>query len=159
MNRAVYIGNFDPVTLGHMDIIHRASGLVEEKLIVGIWDTPGKKFLLTLEERGRLLKAALAGFMNVEVQVCNIGPVYFAKVNQAQAIVRGVRNIADFEYECHMAQTNRELEPGIETIFFSADLKYSFLNSGTVRELAFYKKDISVFVPRPVADSFNKTVN
>lgn len=159
MDRAVYIGNFDPVTLGHMDIIHRASRMVEEKLIVGIWDTPNRKFLLTLEERVGLLKAALAGSTNVEVQVCSIGPVYFAKANQAQAMVRGVRNIADFEYECHMAQMNRELEPDIETIFFSADLNYSFLNSGAVRELASYNKDVSVFVPKPVADSFNKTVN
>lgn len=158
MNRAVYIGNFDPLTLGHMDIIHRAARLVEEKLIVGIWDKPGKEFLLSLEQRFGMLESALAGMPNVEIQVCRTGPVYFAKANRAKAMVRGVRNITDFEYECHMAQMNRKIEPDIETIFFSADLKYSFLNSGAVRDFMFYKKDVSRFVPQCVADAFYKDV-
>lgn len=153
MKKAVYIGNFDPVTLGHMDIIQRAARITE-KLVIGVLNTSGRTFLFTLEQRMKQLKAAVAELSNVDIQVCGSGSVDFARLNHADTIIRGVRNIADFDHELHMVHMNHKMEPDIDTIFLSANIKYSFLNSGIVRDLVFHKKDVSQFVPQCVAETF-----
>ena len=149
MRRAVYPGSFDPVTLGHLDIIGRAARLVDE-LIVGVLVNSAKTPLFSVEERVSMLAEVTKDIPNVRVEAFSGLSVDFAKECSARMIVRGLRAITDFEYELQMAQTNRIMAEDIDTLFLTTNLKYAYLSSTTVKEVAFYGGDISHFVPETV---------
>ncbi len=145
-------GSYDPVTNGHIDIITRSSE-VFERVVVGVVNNPlrKEKTLFTAEERKALIEEATADLANVEVSIFSNLLVEFARDNEATAIVKGLRAISDFEYEFEMAQLNRKLDPGIESIYMIASPQYSFLSSTGVKEMATFGGDVSDLVPAPVA--------
>ena len=135
IRRAVYPGSFDPVTLGHIDIIERASEIVDE-LIVGVLINKGKNPLFSVDERVNMLQIVTRDMPNVTVQSFDGLLVDFLKLRDAEFVIRGLRAITDFEYELQMAQTNRIMSPNTDTIFLTTNLEYAYLNSTTVREVA-----------------------
>jgi pantetheine-phosphate adenylyltransferase len=145
-------GSYDPVTNGHLDIITRSAS-VFERVIVGVVNNPIRKdkTLFTAEERKSFIDGATADLANVEVRVFSNLLVEFARELDARAIVKGLRAISDFEYEFEMAQLNRKLDPGIESIYMIASPQYSFLSSTGVKEMATFGGDVSDLVPDRVA--------
>ena len=150
-------GTYDPVTNGHLDIITRTSN-VFDKVVVGVVNNPQRKqnTLFSAEERKGFIEAAVAPLGNVEVQIFATLLVEFARDNGAHAIVKGMRAISDFEYEFEMAQLNRHLDPGIESIYVISSPHYSFLSSTGVREMATFGGDVSELVPAPVAAALSE---
>ena len=145
MSISVYPGSFDPVTYGHIDIMKRAAKMTD-LLIVGVLKNSAKKGLFTIEERVDMLREVTNDIPNIEIKAFDGLLVDFAKEHNANTIVRGLRAITDFDYELQMAQTNRALYDGADTIFIPTSIEYSFLSSTTVREIASLKGDISKFV-------------
>ena len=150
MKISVYPGSFDPITLGHIDIIDRAAK-ISDKLIVAILNNNAKKCLFSVEERLEMIREAIKGYDNVEVESFDGLLVDFVKAKKADVIIKGLRAVTDFEYELQLAQTNRQLYDGIDTVFMLTNLQYSYLSSSIVREVASYKGDISKFVTPFVA--------
>ena len=146
MRAAIYPGSFDPVTFGHLDVIERSSKLVDQ-LIVGVLNNNTKSPLFSVDERVNMLKEATKGLSNVEIISFSGLLVDFAQSYNIHIIVRGLRAITDFEFELQMAQTNRIINPEIDTIFLTTNLKYAYLSSSNVKEVAMYNGDISKFVP------------
>lgn len=155
MRRAVYPGSFDPVTFGHLDVIRRSSALVDE-LIVGVLNNNTKTPLFSVEERVKILLEVTKDISNVRVESFSGLSVDFVKNCNAGFLVRGLRAITDFEYELQMAQTNRIMNPEIDTIFLTTSLEYAYLSSSTVKEVAAYSGDISKFVPQVVVEHMRK---
>ena len=149
MKNAIYPGSFDPVTLGHLDIIRRSSRLVDH-LIVGVLNNNTKTPLFSVDERVNMLKDVTKDIDNVEILSFRGLLVDFAKEHQVQTIIRGLRAVTDFEYELAMSQTNRVANPDVDTIFLNTSLKYAYLSSSMVKEMAMYGGDISKFVPQQV---------
>ena len=145
MATAVYPGSFDPVTRGHLDIIKRASKVMD-KLVIGVLKNSAKNPLFTLEERVALLQECTKDIPNVSVVAFEGLSVDFAKKNHATVMVRGLRAVSDFENEIQLAQTNPALMPGIETMFLATSIKWSYLSSTIVKEAARYGGSISKFV-------------
>ncbi len=145
-------GSYDPVTNGHLDIITRTSAAFE-RVVVGVVNNPirKEKTLFTAEERQDLIREATSALDNVEVKIFSNLLVQFAREMGAKAIVKGLRAISDFEYEFEMAQLNRKLDPGIESIYMISSPHYSFLSSTGVKEMATFGGDVSDLVPAPVA--------
>ena len=149
MRIAVYPGSFDPVTNGHLDIIERASR-VYDRVIVGVLSNKSKKPLFSEEERVDMIKCVTEDLENIEVK-CFAGLlVDFAKDNGASVIVKGLRTVADFEYELQMALLNKALNPEFETMFLMTDTKYSYISSSMVKELAGYNGDLTGLVPTKI---------
>lgn len=157
MIRAIYPGSFDPVTLGHLDIIRRASITVNE-LIVGVLNNGGKTPLFTAEERVEMLREVTKDIPNVKVMSFSGLLVDFAKHTDSNVVVRGLRAISDFDYELQMAQTNRKMNPQVDTMFLATSLEYAYLSSSTVKEVAFFDGDISEFVPESVVEKVRERV-
>lgn len=151
MIRAIYPGSFDPVTFGHLDIIRRSSRIVDE-LIIGVLNNKAKMPLFSVEERVKMLKEVTKELPNVKIIPFDGLLVEFAKRMEAKVVIRGLRAITDFEYELQMAQTNHKLEVGVETMFLTTSLEYSYLSSTTVKEVAAFGGDITQFVPEVVID-------
>lgn len=149
MLRAIYPGSFDPVTLGHMDIIRRSSNIVDE-LIVGVLNNNAKTPLFSVKERVRMLKEATKELENVQIIPFEGLLIDFVKKMDAKLVIRGLRAITDFEYELQMAQTNRILSTDVDTMFLTTSLQYAYLSSTTVKEAASFGADISKFVPEYV---------
>jgi pantetheine-phosphate adenylyltransferase len=149
-------GSYDPVTNGHVDIITRTAE-VFERVVVGVVNNPVRKqrTLFNAEERREFIREATAELPNVEVQIFASLLVEFARENDARAIVKGLRAISDFEYEFEMAQLNRKLDPGIESIYVIASPHYSFLSSTGVKEMATFGGDVSDLVPPSVATALS----
>lgn len=158
MGIAVYPGSFDPVTYGHIDIIRRASRMTD-RLIVGVLKNSAKKGLFTIDERVDMLKEVTKDMPNVSIMSFDGLLVDFAKKNGANAIIRGLRAITDFDYELQMAQTNRALYDEADTIFIPTSIEYSFLSSTTVKEVAGLGGDISRFVAPYVEMKLKEKVN
>ena len=143
---AVYPGSFDPVTMGHMDIIHRAAKQFDH-LVVAVLNNMSKKPLFSVEERVELLKEVTADLPNVTIESFRDLLANYIRERKAQVIVRGIRSVTDFEYELQMASINRELNPDAETIFMMTNPKYSYLSSSVVKEIARFNGNVSEFVP------------
>lgn len=158
MKKAVYPGSFDPVTLGHLDIIERTSKMFD-KVIIGVLNNKSKSPLFSVEERVNMLKEVTADLPNVEVQSFAGLLIDFVRKNDAQVIVRGLRAITDFEYELQMAQTNRVIAPELDTIFLTTNLKYSYLSSSIVKEIAEFDGEISGFLHPLVAERVKDKLN
>ncbi len=144
--RAVYPGSFDPMTNGHLDIIERAAKIVDE-LYVGVLNNSAKNSLFSLDERVSMLEEETAGIPNVVVDSFDGLLVDYMRRIDAQIIIRGLRAISDYEYEIQIAQTNHKVNPEVETVFLTTNLRYSYLSSTIVKEFASYGGDISHFVP------------
>ena len=140
MKTAVYPGSFDPVTMGHLDIVHRTSQIFD-KVIIGVLNNRAKSPLFSVEERVQ----SFAGLL-----------IDFVRQNHAQIIVRGLRAITDFEYELQMAQTNRVMAPEVDTLFLTTNLRYSYLSSSIVKEIAAGGGDITAFVHPYVAEQMKR---
>ena len=151
MNKAIYPGSFDPVTLGHLDIIERTSKMFD-RVIIGVLNNKSKSPLFSVEERVNMLKEVTSSLPNVEVQSFEGLLIDFVRKNDARVIVRGLRAITDFEYELQMAQTNRVIAPEVDTIFLTTNLRYSYLSSSIVKEIAEFDGEISAFLHPAVAE-------
>lgn len=152
---ALYPGTFDPVHFGHIDIATRAANIFEN-LIVAVYDRPAKNLMFTVEERVALAREALEELPNVQVLPYGGLTVEFAKEMGAQAIVRGLRAISDFELEYQMALTNRELAPGIEFVCLMTRQRHAFLSSSIVKEIALLDGDIEGMVPPHVVEALRQ---
>ncbi|HAE81533.1 MAG TPA: pantetheine-phosphate adenylyltransferase [Lachnoclostridium sp.] len=151
MNTAIYPGSFDPVTLGHYDIIERSSRIFD-RVIVGVLCNSAKTPLFTTDERVEMLRYVTAELPNVTVLSFDGLLVDFARQQSADVIVRGLRAVTDFEYELQMAQMNRVIAPEIDTLFLTTNLKYAYLSSSMVKEVARYGGDISEFLNPRIAE-------
>jgi pantetheine-phosphate adenylyltransferase len=150
VSTALCPGSFDPVTLGHIDIIERASRHFDE-IVVAVISNPQKtQSLFTLEERQEMLRECTAHLTNIRIEYFEGLLVEFAREHGANAIVKGLRAVSDFDYELQMAQMNQRLS-GIDTFFLSTSPNYSFLSSSLVREVARYGGDVTSMVPAIVA--------
>ena len=158
MSVAVYPGSFDPVTLGHLDIIERSAKIMD-KVIVGVLKNNSKTPLFSVEERVKILAKATKDIPNVEVKAFEGLSVNFAREHHAQVIVRGLRAVTDFEYELQMAQTNRVLAPDIDTVFLTTSLEYAYLSSTIMKEVAGYDGDLGKFAPPEITEAVKKKMH
>ena len=149
MKKAIYPGSFDPLTLGHLDIIERSAKIVDE-LVVGVLNNSAKNSLFSLDERVSMIKEMTDSMPNVTVTCFDGLLVDYMREIDATIIVRGLRAVTDFEYELQMSQTNQRMKPDIETMFLTTSIEYSYLSSTTVREIAAFGGDVSQFVPEAV---------
>ncbi|NWG91197.1 MAG: pantetheine-phosphate adenylyltransferase [Parvularculaceae bacterium] len=157
----LYPGTFDPITLGHIDIIERAVKMVDE-LVIGVAVNRDKGPLFALEERVKMVTAEMAGIAKKNGVVIKVIPfesllMKFAEQMKANFIVRGLRAVSDFEYEFQMVGMNQKLNDDIETVFLMADVRYQFIASRLVKEIARLGGDIDAFVPAAVAEALRKT--
>lgn len=150
MKKAIYPGTFDPITLGHLDIIRRASTLVDQLEVV-IMRNPNKSNSdFSVEERLDMISAVIQEFSNVTVSAQTGLTVDYAKVSGANILIRGIRAVMDYEYELQQATANMVMAPNIETVFLLTRPQYSFLSSSVVKQIALNKGDLSPFVPAKV---------
>lgn len=146
MKKAIYPGSFDPVTFGHLDMIVRSAKIVDE-LIVSVLRNSAKNALFSIEERVSMLEEMTGDIPNVTVQSFDGLLIDHARDMEANLIIRGLRAVTDFEYELQIAQTNRIVNPQVDTMFLTTSLEYAYLSSTIVKEVASYGGDISHFVP------------
>ena len=149
MTVAIYPGSFDPVTLGHYDIIKRSSKIFDH-VIVGVLNNTSKTPLFSLEERVKMLKDAVEDLSNVSVESFEGLLVDFVKQKKTNVVIRGLRALTDFDLEMQMAQSNRVVAPDVDTVFLSTSIEYSYLSSSVVKEYAKYGVDLKDFVPECV---------
>jgi pantetheine-phosphate adenylyltransferase len=151
MKAAVYPGSFDPITLGHLNIIKRAARIFD-KVYVCVMKNSEKNSLFTREERVELIKRTVKNFPNVEVETAEGLLVRYCRERGATVIVKGLRAVSDFDWEFQMALANRKIDPAIDTLFLTASEKYTFLSSTVVKEMAKYGADLRDFVPREIIE-------
>jgi len=152
MRTVIYPGSFDPLTNGHLDVIQRAAKLFD-RVIVAVAPSPGKGPLFSLDERMQMVTQAIQGLKQVEVEKLEGLLVHYVEKQGAQAIIRGLRAVSDFEFEFQLALMNRKLNERIETIFMMPKDTYTFLSSRIVKEIASLGGDVSAFVPAHVRAS------
>ena len=155
MSVAIYPGSFDPVTLGHLNIIKRASACFD-RLIVCVMVNSNKHGMFTPEERVELLRRSTRRFPNVEVDFSNELLAAYAKRRGARVVVKGLRAVSDYEQEVQMALINRKLNSKLETMFLASSEKYTYLSSTIVKEMARYGADLAEFIPREIVDDVNR---
>ncbi len=156
MKPALYTGSFDPVTFGHLDIIRRASRMFDT-VIVAVMCNSAKTPLFTLDERVKMIKEAVKDLDNVIIESFDGLLINYCKEKDIHIVIRGLRAITDFEYELQIAQTNKELSHNeVDTVFLTTNLKYSYLSSSVVKEIASYNGDITPCVPDFIADALYK---
>ena len=148
---AVYTGSFDPITLGHLDVIERASRIFA-RIVVGVGINPDKHPMFTLEERVALVKASVAHLANVRVALYSGLSVAFVREQGARVLLRGVRSLTDIDAEFTMTLANRKLDPGVETVFLMSDSQYSHISSSLLKQITPLAEDDALrqFVPPPV---------
>jgi pantetheine-phosphate adenylyltransferase len=155
MIKTVYPGSFDPITLGHIDIIERAAKMFDE-VVVLIAQAENKKYLFTPDERTKLAQACLKHLKNVRVDKWNGLTVDYMKKNKFSVLLRGLRSAVDFDQEWVIAQTNKKLNSDVETMFMSAGVERSFIASRVVKEVAMNQGDLSFLVPKLVEKELQK---
>jgi pantetheine-phosphate adenylyltransferase len=154
---AVYTGSFDPITLGHLDVIERASRIFD-RIVVGVGINPDKQPLFSLEERVRLVRESLDGLGNVAVELFSGLSVAFVREQGAHVLLRGVRSLTDIEAEFTMTLANRRLDAGVETVFLMADAAYSHISSSLLKQITPLADDEALlkFVPAPVVEALRR---
>ena len=157
MKIAIYPGSFDPITLGHLNLIKRASK-VFDKLIVCVMVNSSKKPLFSTEERLAQIREVVSRFDNVEVDSWNGLVAEYAREKGAVAVVRGLRALSDYEKECQMAIINKKINPELETFFLAASEKYMYLSSSAVKEMASFGADLTEFAPRELIEAIQNRV-
>ena len=157
MKIAVYPGSFDPVTMGHVDIIRRAAPMFD-KLIVAVMVNSQKKYVFDSEKRHEFIERSIEGIENVEVIACDELLADFVKKCGANTIVKGLRAVSDFEYEFQMALINKRLNPEAETIFLTTSPEYMFLSSSVVKEVGSYGADVHELLPPQIEDEVIKAI-
>jgi len=155
---AVCPGSFDPVTLGHIDIIRRSAGIFD-KVIVVVMGNSSKHPMFSQEERVEMIRRATTDISGVEVEYYNGLLVEFARDHGAAVIVKGLRAMSDFEYEFQMALTNRRLNPDLETVFLNTTAEYMFLSSSLVKQVGILGGDFGGFVPQCIEEDIRKKIN
>ena len=155
MKTAIYPGSFDPVTYGHLDIIRRAATL-SDRLVVAVLLNSEKSPWFTVDERVEMLREATKEMENVEIRSFDGLTVEFAKSIGATCMVRGLRAVTDFEYELQLSQINRKLSEEVDTVFLTTSLKYAYLSSSVVKEVASFGGSIDEFVPPFVSDRIHE---
>lgn len=155
MTVAMMAASFDPITNGHVDLAVRASG-VFETVIIAVYETPKKNLLFSVEERLNLVRDAVSDLTNVRATQYSGLLVDFAGSVGAHVLVRGLRATSDFDYEFQLASMNRRMSPALESMFFLADIRYTFLSSSIVKEIAELGGDVSDLVPKSVALALKK---
>ena len=145
MKTAIFPGSFDPITLGHKDIIEKSLNIFDS-VIIGIGQNSEKKYMFSAERRKQFVEETFKSINNIEVKIYDELTVDFCKKNNADFIIRGLRNVSDFEFEKNIALTNRKLG-SIETVFLLTSAKNSFISSGIVRDLIKNNGDYSLFIP------------
>ncbi len=158
MRIAVYPGSFDPITNGHLDIIKRASRLYD-KVIVGVLDNINKKPLFSVNERKKMIEQVTEGIANVECDAFSGLLVDFLKQKNAEVIIKGLRIVADFEYEFQMALLNKALNPEFETVFMMTNSQFSYISSSMVKEVAKYSGGLEGLVPGQIIPDIRKKYN
>lgn len=155
---AIYPGSFDPITMGHLDIIERASKLYD-RLIIGVLENPDKKnALFTSNERVQLISKVVSHIKNVEVECFNGLTINYMHEKNINIIIRGLRAVSDFEFEFQMASINHKLDPSIETLFMMTNTKYSYLSSSAVKQVAMYGGCIGELVPDKIIKDVMKKI-
>ena len=157
MQRAVYPGTFDPMTMGHVDLVNRASKLFDS-VIIAIASSDSKKPMFSLEERIEIGNKIFADDPKVEVVGFSGLLVNFAKENDANILIRGLRVVADFEYEFQLANMNRAMSPDIESVFLTPKEEYSYISSSLVKEIATMGGDVTRFVDPVTLDALNQKI-
>ena len=157
MSIAVYPGSFDPITLGHLNVIRRAASIFDE-LIVCVMVNSEKNPLFTHAERVELIKRTIAKYPNVKAEMSGDLLVEFMKKRSARVIIKGMRAVSDYEREFQIAIVNRKLDPGIETLLMPSSEKYTYLSSTVVKEMARYGAELGAFVPKEIIDDVVKKV-
>ena len=154
---AIYPGSFDPITNGHIDLIHRACKLFDE-VIIAITQNTSKISLLSIDQRIEAVEASITSISNTRVLSFNSLLVDFAKDHNAQIIIRGLRAVSDFEYEFQLSGMNKRLNPRIETLFMTPSEEFANISSSLVREIFSLGGDISAFVPGPVETMLHNSI-
>ena len=152
MKIAIYPGSFDPITLGHLNIIKRAAVCVDKLIVCVMVNAEKDGGLFTPAERVELIERVVSKLPNVEVERSSGLVAEYARTKKACAIVKGLRAVSDYEKEVQMALINRKLNPRLDTMFLPSSAKYTYLSSSAVKELAWYEADLSDFVPREIID-------
>lgn len=154
----IYPGSFDPITNGHIDIIHRALA-VFDKIYIAVFINKSKQSLFTPEERVALIQQCFEGNDRIIVEQFDGLAVEFAMNKNVFTMIRGLRVISDFDYEIQLAHTNRQLSAKIDTMFFMTDSKYSYISSSLVKQIAFFKGNTDAFVPQQVLEALKEKYN
>ena len=149
MKIAIYPGSFDPITKGHLDILHTASEIFD-KVIIAVARNPEKQGFLAVDVRVKLIKESVKDLQNVEVDFFEGLTINYARERGATILIRGLRAVSDFEYEMQLSQANSALASEVKTVFLTTKPKYNFISSSTIKEIFLNKGDISKFVPEPV---------
>lgn len=158
MKTAIYPGSFDPITIGHLNIIHRAARIFD-KVIVCVMVNAGKQTsMFTQQERVDLIRRVTADLPNVEVDCSRELLAEYARRRDAGVIVKGLRAGSDFEYEFQMAQINHKLNPALDTVFLGSEHQFMYLSSSMVRELGFYEVELTDFLPEEIIPDFKKRI-
>jgi pantetheine-phosphate adenylyltransferase len=155
MRHCIYPGTFDPITYGHLDVLARAAKLFD-RVTVAVAESVGKAPLFTPEERVAMVRSNVKKFPHVTVTTFSGLLVEFCMAQKADAIIRGLRALSDFEFEFNMALMNRHLEPKLETLFVMPNEQFSYTSSTLVKQVAKYGGDVAHFVPPNVAEALNK---
>ena len=158
MKTAIYPGSFDPITLGHLNIIKRAA-LCFDKLIVCVMVNSQKNGLFTPDERVELIRRVVSQLPNVEVDASSVLLAEYARQRRARVIVKGLRAVSAFESEVQMAVVNRKLNPNVDTMFLPSNEKYTYLSSTVVKEMVRYGVELSDFIPREIIEDVKKKMN
>ncbi|WP_186565392.1 pantetheine-phosphate adenylyltransferase [Lawsonibacter celer] len=156
MKTAIYPGSFDPITLGHLNIIKRAAVCFDRLIVCVMVNSEKNKGLFTPDERVELIRRVVAKLPNVEVEQSSGLLSDYARQKKACAVVKGLRAVSDYEKEVQMALINRKLNPRLDTMFMPSSAKYTYLSSSVVKEMAYYGADLTDFVPREIIKDVNQ---